>query len=140
MQTSQRAVEYGAPEAGGGGAVARLGVALANWSERWFPDPLVFAFLGIVAVFLGGLAAGEGAANLAIQAGKNFWTFVPFTMQMSMVIIGGYVAAMTPVAHLDFWTSIKSPSKRPTPASVGAYWRPSTTRSGPLGDCRRIAL
>ncbi|MEQ1948098.1 MAG: TIGR00366 family protein [Bryobacteraceae bacterium] len=82
-----------------GGRVARLGVALANWSEKWFPDPLIFAFLGIVAVYLGGLAAGEDAKNLAYQAGKNFWTFVPFTMQMSMVIIGGYVVAMTPLAQ-----------------------------------------
>ena len=32
------------------GGVARLGIALANWSEKWFPDPLIFAFLGIVAV------------------------------------------------------------------------------------------
>lgn len=103
MQTHERTAGPGSPEtagqAAGGGAVARLGVALANWSEKWFPDPLVFAFLGIIAVFLGGLASGEGAGNLAIQAGKNFWTFVPFTMQMSMVIIGGYVVAMTPVAQ-----------------------------------------
>ena len=103
MQTSERAARFASgkaePEVASGGAVARLGVALANWSEKWFPDPLVFAFLGVVVVFLGGLASGEGAANLAIQAGKNFWTFVPFTMQMSMVIIGGYVVAMTPMAQ-----------------------------------------
>ena len=24
--------------------LARFGLALANWSERWFPDPLVFAW------------------------------------------------------------------------------------------------
>ena len=42
--------DRGARKSGNGneGVVARFGLALANWSERWFPDPLVFAFVGIV--------------------------------------------------------------------------------------------
>ena len=35
--------------------LARFGLALATWSERWFPDPLVFALAGIVIVFIFGL-------------------------------------------------------------------------------------
>ena len=31
--------------------LVRFGLGLANWSERWFPDPLIFALLGIVVVF-----------------------------------------------------------------------------------------
>jgi len=77
----------------------RLGLALANWSERWFPDPLVFAFLGIVFVFVTGLALGESPAKLAIAGGKGFWSLVQFTMQMVMIIIGGYVVASTPLVH-----------------------------------------
>ncbi|MEQ1886729.1 MAG: TIGR00366 family protein [Bryobacteraceae bacterium] len=73
--------------------MAQIGAALANWSEKWFPDPLVFALLGVVVVFVLGVAAGESPSNLAIQAGKSFWALVPFTMQMTMVIIGGYVVA-----------------------------------------------
>jgi len=75
------------------GRIARAGLALADWSERWFPDPFIFALVGVVAVFCIGLGSGEKATDLAFQAGKNFWTFVPFTMQMTMVIIGGYVVA-----------------------------------------------
>ena len=45
--------------------LARIGVALSNWSERWFPDPLVFALVGIVVVFLIGVAAGEKPVDLA---------------------------------------------------------------------------
>ncbi len=78
-------------------ALARFGLALANWSERWFPDPLVFALLGIVIVFITGLCLHQSASKLAIQGGKNFWTLVPFTMQMVMIIIGGYVVATTPL-------------------------------------------
>lgn len=81
------------------GRVARWGLALADWSERWFPDPLVFAFLGVVIVFAIALATGERAGDVAYQAGKNFWTLVPFTMQMVMVIIGGYIVASTPLVR-----------------------------------------
>ncbi|HTC90711.1 MAG TPA: TIGR00366 family protein, partial [Bryobacteraceae bacterium] len=78
---------------------ARVGVALSNWSERWFPDPLVFALIGIVAVFLIGVGAGEKPSDLAIQGGKGFWSLIPFTMQMVMIIIGGYVVASTPLVQ-----------------------------------------
>ncbi|HKH99647.1 MAG TPA: TIGR00366 family protein [Candidatus Sulfotelmatobacter sp.] len=79
--------------------LVRFGLGLANWSEKWFPDPLVFALLGIVVVFFAGLLLHQSPAQLAIQGGKSFWALVPFTMQMVMIIIGGYVVASTPVAH-----------------------------------------
>ena len=81
------------------GGLARFGLTLANWSERWFPDPLVFALIGIVFVFLTGLCLRQSPSKLAIQGGKNFWTLVPFTMQMVMIIIGGYVVATTPLVN-----------------------------------------
>ena len=81
------------------GLFVRTGLWLANFSERWYPDPLVFAFLGIVIVFVTGIALREHPSNLAIQGGKNFWTLVPFTMQMVMVIMGGYVVASSPLVH-----------------------------------------
>jgi short-chain fatty acids transporter len=85
----------GAAESG----LARFGLALANWSERWFPDPLVFALAGVVVVFLFGLLIHQPASKLAIAGGKSFWALVPFTMQMVMIIIGGYVVASTPIVH-----------------------------------------
>jgi len=81
------------------GPVVRFGLGLANWSERWFPDPLIFALLGIVAVFVVGLLLHQSPGKLAIQGGKNFWALVPFTMQMVMIIIGGYVVASTPAVY-----------------------------------------
>jgi len=77
--------------------LVRFGLGLANWSERWFPDPLVFALLGIVVVFAAGLLLHQSPAKLAIQGGKNFWALVPFTMQMVMIIVGGYEVASSPV-------------------------------------------
>jgi short-chain fatty acids transporter len=81
------------------GWLARLGLAISGWSERWFPDPLVFALLGILVVFVVGLFLGEAPGTLALQGGKTFWSLVPFTMQMVMVVIGGYVVASAPAVH-----------------------------------------
>ena len=80
-------------------SLGRFGLSLAEWSERWFPDPLVFALLGIVVVFVFGLILRESPAKLAVQGGKNFWALVPFTMQMVMIIIGGYVVASSPIVY-----------------------------------------
>jgi short-chain fatty acids transporter len=79
--------------------LVRFGLGLANWSERWFPDPLIFALAGIVIVFVVGLLLHQSPAKLAIQGGKSFWALVPFTMQMVMIIIGGYVVASTPIVY-----------------------------------------
>jgi len=77
----------------------RMGLVLAAWTEKWFPDALVFAFLGVVATYLLGLCLGESPAKLALEGGKAFWSLVPFTMQMVMVIIGGYVVASSPAVN-----------------------------------------
>ena len=80
---------------------ARIGLKLAGWCERWFPDAFAFAIFAVIAVFIGGLFTGERPRALANEAGKSFWALVPFTMQMAMVVIGGYVVASAPpVARL----------------------------------------
>ena len=81
------------------GRIARCGLALADWSEHWFPEPFIFALVGVVVVFLIGVGRAKSQRDLAFQAGKNFWSFVPFTMQMVMVIIGGYIVAMSPLVR-----------------------------------------
>jgi short-chain fatty acids transporter len=82
-----------------GGFMQRAGLALAQWSEKWFPDALVFALLGIFIVFCFGLLLGESPVKLSVEGGKAFWTLVPFTMQMVMVIIGGFVVASSPPVY-----------------------------------------
>lgn len=80
-------------------ALERFGLGLAAWSEKWFPDAWVFALLGIVFVFIFGLIIGESPGKLALAGGKQFWVLIPFTMQMAMIIIGGYVVASTPAVY-----------------------------------------
>src|SRR5205085_9656265 len=81
--------------------LARLGARLADFSERFFPDAFVFALAAIIVVYAGGLATGVPAVKLATEFGNGFWSLVNFTMQMAIVIVGGFVVASSPpVARL----------------------------------------
>ena len=81
------------------GVFVRWGMALADWSQKWFPDAFVFALMGLVIVFVAGLLAGVGTQNLIKYFGDGFWGLIPFTMQMAMIIIGGFVVATSPPVH-----------------------------------------
>ena len=81
------------------GGLARLGVALADWSERWFPDAFVFALVALIIVFAAGMAVGTATRDLVRYFGEGFWSLIPFTMQMAIIIVGGYVVATSPPVH-----------------------------------------
>ena len=77
-------------------AFARFGSRLADWVERWFPDAFIFALVAVVIVFLGGLLARSTPEQMVKYFGDGFWSIIPFTMQMAMLIVGGYVVATSP--------------------------------------------
>jgi short-chain fatty acids transporter len=73
-----------------------VGMALADWSERWFPDSFVFALVALVIVFVVGMFLGSTIRDLIKYFGEGFWSLIPFTMQMAIIIISGYVLASSP--------------------------------------------
>ncbi|MBI3928048.1 MAG: short-chain fatty acid transporter [Armatimonadetes bacterium] len=79
--------------------LVRAGLWLADFTERWFPDAFVFALAGVVVVFLMAWGVGEDPYKLTQVFGKNFWVLIPFTMQMVLVIVGGYVVASSPPVY-----------------------------------------
>ena len=81
------------------GRFARLGMALADWSQKWFPDAFVFALVAVIVVFLAGLVVGAAPRDLVKYFGDGFWSLIPFTMQMAVIIIGSYVVAASPPVH-----------------------------------------
>jgi short-chain fatty acids transporter len=97
MRNAGAAERVGADPADG--RLVRIGTALADWSERWFPDAFIFAMVAVVIVFLAGLALGSSLHDLVRSYGEGFWALIPFTMQMVMIIVGGYVVASSPAAH-----------------------------------------
>jgi short-chain fatty acids transporter len=93
----RNAVQENGGDAGVG--FARLGMALADWSQRWFPDAFVFALAGLIVVFVAGALVGIAMRDLVKYFGDGFWSLIPFTMQMAIIIIGGYVVATSPPVH-----------------------------------------
>lgn len=81
------------------GILARSGEALADWAERWFPDAFVFALAALLIVFAGAALLGTGLRDLIRYFGEGFWSLIPFTMQMAIIIVGGYVVATSPPVH-----------------------------------------
>ena len=77
--------------------VARLALALTAWSERWVPDAFIFALIATFIVLGAGVAATPSTLPQVIDAwGRGFWELIPFTLQMSLVIITGHVLATSP--------------------------------------------
>lgn len=74
----------------------RAALRSCAWSERWIPDAYVFAALAVVGVAAAALVLGASPAATAAAFGDGFWSLIPFTMQMSFIIIGGYVVASSP--------------------------------------------
>src|SRR5947208_1704185 len=78
--------------------LARLGLRFTNWAEHWFPDAYVFVALAVAVVAAAALLNGASPVAVVASFGDGFWSLIIFTMQMVMVIIGGYVVATSPPA------------------------------------------
>jgi short-chain fatty acids transporter len=81
------------------GIMARMGVSLANWSEKWFPDAFIFAVIAVVFISVVALLMGRTPIDIGIDFGTHFWDLVPFAMQMAFIIITGYVVASAKPVH-----------------------------------------
>ncbi len=79
-------------------SLERFASSVTNWAERWFPDSYIFALLAVVIVVLGALLAGVSPRSIATSFGDGYWSLIPFTMQMAIVVISGYVVASSPPA------------------------------------------
>jgi short-chain fatty acids transporter len=82
----------------GASMLDRLALRCCNWSQRWIPDAYVFAALAVFLVAIAALAAGGSFVTIADAFGTGFWSLIPFTMQMSFIVIGGYVVASAPAS------------------------------------------
>ena len=77
-------------------AFERLALRVTAWCEKWYPDAYVFVALTVLAVAIGAMAIGAKPAAVSVAFGNGFWSLIPFTMQMAMVAITGYVIASSP--------------------------------------------
>ena len=98
MPMTERA-EARASEDVSDGRLVRMGMAMADWAERWFPDAFVIALIGLAIVFVAGLFTGAAPGDLVKYFGDGFWSLIPLTMQMALIVIGGYAVASSPPVH-----------------------------------------
>src|SRR2546430_16902294 len=109
-------------------AAIRLGLAISDWTERWFPDAFVFALVGIVVVFVAGLVLGRSPAQMTRYFGGGFWSLIPFTMQMALIVIFGYVVASSPPVYRLPAAAPPHPQTPPPPRARGT---PFSSASSP---------
>ena len=77
-------------------SLSSIGLRLSAWFERWFPDAFALALCACAIVFAASLAAGASPVAAAQWFGEGFWDLVAFTMQIALIIITGYVVAVSP--------------------------------------------
>lgn len=82
-------------------SLERFAIRISNWSEKWFPDSYIFALLGVIIVAIAAISIGAPIKDVAGAFGNGFWSIIPFTLQMTMLIIVGYVVSVSrPVKKL----------------------------------------
>ncbi len=102
--------------------LARIGLRLSDWFERWFPDAFALALTAVAIVFAATLAVGASPAQSAQWFGSGFWDLVAFTMQMSMIIVTGYaVATSAPVYAVIRRMALVPKTGRGAAAYVGLF-------------------
>ena len=72
--------------------------AAARWSARWVPDSFVIARLLTLVTFA--LVIGvAGKTPIAAQGywTKGFWELLELTMQLSLIVLTGYIVAVSPI-------------------------------------------
>jgi short-chain fatty acids transporter len=102
--------------------LARIAQRCCQWSERWLPDSYAIAVLCVLLVAAGALLNGASISRVAVSFGDGFWTLIPFTMQMMLVIVGSYVTADSPpIARLTRWLATLPRSSRAAVLLVAVF-------------------
>ncbi|MCM2677590.1 short-chain fatty acid transporter [Alkalicoccobacillus plakortidis] len=69
--------------------------------QRYLPDAFIFALILTILVFLLGLVVTPSSATeMVTHWGDGFWDLLAFTMQMSLIVITGYMLASAPAVTL----------------------------------------
>lgn len=94
--------------------LARIAAALTAWSTRWVPDAFVIAILLTLLVALLALVLTPATPLDVIDHwGAGFWALLSFAMQMCLVMLGGYVVAVSgPVRRALSWLARRPRSSR----------------------------
>jgi short-chain fatty acids transporter len=86
--------------------------------QRYLPDAFLFAILLTIVVYVVGvLFTDSGPIEMVSYWGDGFWDLLAFGMQMSLVVVTGYILASTPVIK-RFLERLSSIAKTPAQAVI----------------------
>jgi short-chain fatty acids transporter len=98
----------------GSAVIARSASGIARWSSRWVPSAFVIACLLTLATFAMVLVvARKSPAEAVGYWARGFWELLEFTMQMALIVLTGYVVAVSPPASrlLEFVAGLAKSSR-----------------------------
>jgi short-chain fatty acids transporter len=82
------------------GLLARVAARFTQLAERYIPDAFIFALLATLLVVAAAMLFTPATPREIVKLwGDGFWELAAFTMQMSLVVITGYVVATAPAAQ-----------------------------------------
>ncbi|MFP9193365.1 short-chain fatty acid transporter [Natrialbaceae archaeon A-CW1-1] len=97
MAPQDNAVSGGGNEVPSPGIFERAGKGLADVVERWMPSPFLFAIILSYIVFVAGIVfEGSGPVEMTTYWFDGFWLFLAFAMQMTLILMTGFVLAYHP--------------------------------------------
>lgn len=79
--------------------LSRVAAVLTSISLRWIPSAFAIAVILTFVTFAIAIVAGASPGQTVIAWGNGFWTLLPFAMQMSLVILTGYIVSTAPVVE-----------------------------------------
>jgi short-chain fatty acids transporter len=82
--------------------LSRLATALTLLTQRWIPSAFAIAVLLTFVIFAIAIGAGASPVRVLVEWGDGFWTLLPFAMQMSLVILTGYIVSAAPIVERLF--------------------------------------
>lgn len=78
----------------------KLSSALTRWCVRFIPDGYVIAaILSAIVLAAAALISDQPALQIVTAWGDGFWGFIPFTLQMAMVVLTGFIVADAPIVR-----------------------------------------
>src|SRR5437667_6435744 len=109
--------------------MTRVSNAVTRWSARWVPNSFVIACLLTLVTFA--MVIGVAGKNpIAAEAYwvKGFWELLELTMQLALIVLTGYVVAVSPVVSrmLEYIAGLASTDRGAIVlmalVSMGAAW------------------
>jgi short-chain fatty acids transporter len=99
--------------------IKRLGDVLARLSMKYLPDPFIFAvILTFISFILGVTITHQSVMQMVINWYKGFWSLLPFSMQMCLMVITPAALVAAPSVH----KFVDKLADKPKDGKSGAFW------------------